>query len=258
MNAILTAGGIPKPGEPLYEYTQGKHKALLEIAGKPMIQWVLDALNASRAVEQIVLVGLDESSGVRSARPLVYLPNQGSMFQNIRAAALRLEELNPGVSHALVVSCDIPAIRGEMVDWLAEYVAARQGDIFYLVIERSRMEQRFPSSRRSYTRLKGLEVCGADLNAFRLSVVNSNIEMWEKLAAARKNVFKQAALIGYGTLLLLLLRRLTLEDAVRRVAGRLGLEGQAVLCPYPEMGMDIDKPFQLELLRHDLAGRGGK
>ena len=29
MDAIVTAGGIPQPGEPLYEYTQGKSKALL-------------------------------------------------------------------------------------------------------------------------------------------------------------------------------------------------------------------------------------
>ena len=40
MDAIVTAGGIPMPGEPLYEYTNGSPKALLDIAGKPMIQWV--------------------------------------------------------------------------------------------------------------------------------------------------------------------------------------------------------------------------
>ncbi len=27
MDAIITAGGIPKPEDPLYEYTQGKSKA---------------------------------------------------------------------------------------------------------------------------------------------------------------------------------------------------------------------------------------
>jgi NDP-sugar pyrophosphorylase family protein len=44
MDAIVIAGGIPEPGDPLYEYTQGQPKALLDIAGKPMVQWVLDAL----------------------------------------------------------------------------------------------------------------------------------------------------------------------------------------------------------------------
>lgn len=35
--AIVIAGGIPKEGEPLYPLSQGKPKALLPIAGKPMI-----------------------------------------------------------------------------------------------------------------------------------------------------------------------------------------------------------------------------
>jgi NDP-sugar pyrophosphorylase family protein len=39
MDAVVTAGGIPKPDELLYPYTLGKPKALLEIAGKPMVQW---------------------------------------------------------------------------------------------------------------------------------------------------------------------------------------------------------------------------
>ena len=44
MDAIVIAGGVPKPEDPLYEYTQGQPKALLDIAGKSMVQWVLDAL----------------------------------------------------------------------------------------------------------------------------------------------------------------------------------------------------------------------
>ena len=44
MDAIVTAGGIPRPEDPLYTYSHGDSKALIDVAGKPMIQWVLDAL----------------------------------------------------------------------------------------------------------------------------------------------------------------------------------------------------------------------
>ena len=47
MHAIVTAGGAPTPKEPLYPLTRGDYKALLEIQGKAMIQWVLDALNGA-------------------------------------------------------------------------------------------------------------------------------------------------------------------------------------------------------------------
>jgi hypothetical protein len=30
----------------------------------------------------------------------------------------------------------------------------------------------------------------------------------------------------------------------------------AVICPYAEVGMDVDKPVQLEMMRADLAKRG--
>jgi hypothetical protein len=79
--------------------------------------------------------------------------------------------------------------------------------------------------------------------------------LWDKIIASRKNVFKQAALIGYDTLFLLLFRRVTLAGAVARVAKRIHLTGRALLCPYAEIGMDVDKPFQLEIMRTELSKR---
>ena len=57
MDAIVIAGGIPQPQDPLYTYSQGDSKALIDIAGKPMIQWVLDALSGARQVDNVILVG---------------------------------------------------------------------------------------------------------------------------------------------------------------------------------------------------------
>ena len=45
MDAIIGAGGHIRPNDPLAELLpEGKTKALLPIAGKPMIQWTLDAI----------------------------------------------------------------------------------------------------------------------------------------------------------------------------------------------------------------------
>ncbi len=60
MDAIVTAGGIPQPGEPLYEYTQGISKAMLDVAGKPMIQWVLKALDEAATIDKVIIIGLPE------------------------------------------------------------------------------------------------------------------------------------------------------------------------------------------------------
>ena len=255
MDAVLTAGGIPKPDEPLYPYTQGKSKALLDIAGKPMIQWVLDALGGSSKINNVIIIGLTADSGVTCAKPLSYLPNQGGMLANIVAGVDKALELDPKTEHILVVSSDIPAITAPMVDWVVEAASQRNEDIFYNLIPREAMEKRYPGSKRSFTHLKDAVVCGGDMHVVSTETVTKNQEIWNKLIETRKNVFKQAALIGFDTLFLLLTRLITLDQAMERVRRKLNISGRGILCPYAEVGMDVDKPHQLEMMRADLEQR---
>jgi GTP:adenosylcobinamide-phosphate guanylyltransferase len=253
MDAIVTAGGIPQPGEPLYEYTQGKSKALLDVAGKPMIQWVLDAVCGATTIERVVIIGLPSESNVSCPKAVAFLPNAGGMLDNIKGGVNKVLELNPRATHALLVSSDIPAITPKMVDWVVKTSMETNDDVYYNVIARDLMETRFPGSKRSYTRLKDMEICGGDMNLIRAMTVTGNEELWNRIIAARKSVLKQAALIGYDTLILLLLRRVTLEGAVKRASRRLKVKGRAIVCPYAEVGMDVDKPHQLEIMRQDLG-----
>lgn len=253
MDAIVIAGGIPLPEEPLYPYTRGHPKAMLDLAGKPMIQWVLDALSESTTIENVVITGLTEKSGVACKKPHYFIPNQGKMLDNIRAGAQKVMEINKQAEHVLIVSSDIPTIKGEMVDWVVNAAMETDEDVYYNVIPREVMEKRFPGSKRTYTHLKNMDVCGGDMNMARASLVIGEVELWEQITNARKSPLKQAALIGIDTLFLLLLRRLTLEKAVEKVTKRLKITGRGIICPYAEVGMDIDKSHQLELLRADLA-----
>jgi molybdopterin-guanine dinucleotide biosynthesis protein A len=255
MDALVTAGGTPELGEPLYEYTQGKPKALLEIAGKPMIQWVLNALSASLNVESVVVVGIDESSGVTCTKPLTFVPNQEGMFENLKAAALKMAELKPETKVVVSLSSDIPAITGELVDWVVQTALETDDELYYLVHTREVMETRFPESRRTYYHLGNVDVCGADIHAFAVSLVTTHQDLWGRLMAARKNAFQQAALLGFDTLILFVLRLMTVEQAAQRVSQHLKIRGRAIFCPYAEAGMDADKPFQVDILRRDLEKR---
>ena len=255
MDAIVTAGGIPLPEDPLYAYTEGHSKALLEIAGKPMIQWVLDALSAAQKVDNVILIGVSPKNGLTCSKPLHFLPNEGRMLANIVAGVNQSLALNPQTERVLIVSSDIPAISGEMVDWLVTAIEKDPADIYYGVIPREVMEKRYPDSRRTWTPLKDLEVCGADINATHVRMATEHLEMWEALIGNRKSPLRQAATIGLGTLFLVALRRLTLTELVTRVCSRIGIEGRAIVWPWAEAGMDVDKPHQLEIMRADLEKR---
>lgn len=253
MYAIVTAGGIPAPKEPLYVYTQGQSKALLDVAGKPMIQWVLDALGASQYVDGVLIIGLGPESGITCAKPMLYLPNQGGMLSNILKGIEEVQSVHPGPQQMLVVSSDIPGIKAYMVDWLVERVRESDDDIYYNVIKQEVMEKRYPNSHRTYTKLKDMRVCGGDMNAIHSRAANSNMDFWRTIIENRKNPLKQASIIGWDVLFLLLLGQIGLQDALTRVTRRINLKGRALICPYAEMGMDVDKPHQLEIMRADLA-----
>jgi GTP:adenosylcobinamide-phosphate guanylyltransferase len=255
MDAVVTAGGIPRPDEPLYPYTQGKSKAMLDINGKPMVQWVLDALGGSRQIDNVVLIGLTEESGLTCSKPLSFIPNQLSMIENVITGITKVLEIHPSATHVLLASSDIPAITSEMVDWEIETTVQRDVDLCYTLIKKEVMEARYPGSKRTFTRLKGMRVCSGDMNVLHTSVVSANPEVWEKLVAVRKNPIRQAAIIGFDVFILALLGMITVDQALEKAAKRLHMTGAAIMCPYAEVGMDVDKPVQLDLMRANLGKR---
>jgi GTP:adenosylcobinamide-phosphate guanylyltransferase len=253
MDAIIIAGGIPQPDDPLYAYSNGDAKALIDVAGKPMIKWVLDALGGAKNVDNVIIIGLSPKSDLTCTKPVHYVSNQGRMLANIVAGVNKALELNNKTKYVLVVSSDIPALKPHMVDWLITTCMQTSDDLYYGVCPRKVMEKRFPGANRTYTKLKDMEICGADINITHVRMAAEHLDMWEDLIGNRKSPLRQAATIGLGTAALLFTGQLTLADAVERVMKRIGIKGRPIVWEYAEPAMDVDKPHQLELLRADLA-----
>jgi GTP:adenosylcobinamide-phosphate guanylyltransferase len=258
MDAIVTAGGIPKPSDPLYPYSNGNSKALIDIAGKPMIQWVLDALSNATEVNNVIIIGLSSADGLTCKKPLHYIENKGPMLSNIVAGVNKSLEINKTNEYVLIVSSDIPTLKGEMVDWLVKAAMQTQDDIYYGVCPREVMERRFPSSKRTYTHLKDMDVCGADVNIIHVNQVTQHLDTWEALIGNRKSPLRQAAVIGLDTLYQLWRRQFTLKQLEQRACERIGMKGRAIIWDRAEPCMDVDKPHQLEMMRADLAAQQNK
>jgi CTP:molybdopterin cytidylyltransferase MocA len=256
IDAVLTAGGIPQPGEPLYPLTQGQSKALLPVAGKPMAQWVLDALSGSERVGRIVVVGLAPGeSALTSRKELLFVPNAGSMIANAVAGIKKILEHNPSAQKVVICSSDIPCLTGAMVDWMITTCLASDHEIYYGLISQADMERRFPGSRRSYFAIKEGRFCGSDIILASTRLAGHYHPAWNEIVGARKNILRQAGIIGFGTLWLMLTHQMTIAEAERRAQTRLGVKGHILLDPYAETGMDVDKPRQYELVKNDLEAR---
>ncbi len=255
MDAIVMAGGIPNPEDPLYTFLKGDAKALVDVAGKPMIQWILDALGGAKRVDNVILVGLSPKNQLTCTKPLHFVPNQGRMLQNIVAGVNKALELNKKNQYVLLVSSDIPALKPEMVDWLVDTCMETKDELYYGICPREVMEKRFPNSKRTYTKLKDIELCGADINVIhvRMATEPDHMELWEALIGSRKNALRQASMVGWDTFFQLLTRSITLDDLVEKACRRIGVKGRVIVWNHAEPCMDVDKPHQLELLRTDLA-----
>jgi GTP:adenosylcobinamide-phosphate guanylyltransferase len=255
MIAIVTAGGEIEPKQPLYEAAHGGLKSMIMIAGKPMVQWVLDALSRSTSVSQVILAGLPPETDLVCAHPLTLLPNTGSMIGNVRAGAAEGKRLAPNESHALLTTGDIPALRPETVDWMVCQCQEVDQDLYYTLVERKALEAEFPGARLNYYHLKDMQVCSGQVRCFRIDAALEESPLWKRLNAAGSGPFRQASILGYDAAMFLMLRQLCLKAAEAAVCKRLGIKGQAVLCPYPEIGLDVDRLAHLEMMREFLFHR---
>lgn len=253
INVVLLAGGEISPDDPMYPQAPYGKRSLIDIHGKPMVQWVLDALCSSAHVSKVYIMGLESETNLRSTKPLLFMTDHGDLFENIRAGVLKSAEEHPGLDKVLIVAADIPALKPEMIDWLVEKVAQDSGKlIYYNVIPREVMEVRYPDAGRSYVRLRDITVCGGDLNAIDPRLFEQDQPIWKRLTESRKHPMKQVSLLGLDNLILIAFRLLSLDDAVHRICKKLSITARALVNPYAEIAMDADKPHQLEILRRDL------
>jgi molybdopterin-guanine dinucleotide biosynthesis protein A len=255
IDAIILAGGELDKADPLLEYAQVQKKALIKIAGKEMVRYVVEAIAGSSRVGRIFIVGLSAEDGTEFAAPVEYVEAAGGMLDNLVAGIERVMEVDPDVEKVVTSSADIPLLTTEMVDYFVDTCLETDHDLYYTIVEKSTMEARFPGSGRSFVPLRSGSFAGGDINMAKVSAIQANLPLARQFSESRKNIWQQVRLLGFGTLIKFAFRRLTIADAEQVASRALGCQGRAVITPYPEMGMDVDKPHQLDMVQTILEGR---
>ena len=253
MDCVVTAGGMPREDDPMYAYTQGKPKALLPFGERTMLERVIDALQDSKSIDNIVVVGLGSDMGMTFKRPVHHLPDSGSLVANNIAGIAWLREQNPNTGVVLACSSDIPLITAVMVDQLIQLCQPLDAHYYYTYVTKETMEKRFPHSKRTYVKLKGLDIGGGDLGLLHPSVIDANQELFEALANARKHAWKIAKVVGFKMLFKFLFRRLGIAELKVEAERILGAPVRIIELPYAELAMDADKPAQVDMLRAELG-----
>ncbi|MFN8495187.1 MAG: NTP transferase domain-containing protein [Caldilineaceae bacterium] len=231
--------------DPLVAQSGEPHKVLIKVAGKPMIWHVVNALANSRFIDRIVIVGLSPEDGVAFGRTVDYLPDQGGMMDNMVYGFSWLAQQESPAQYALLLTGDIPLLTGAMIDWFIEASQPLAKDVYWGIVEKQTMEATFPNSKRSYLRLVEGQFCSGDLFLGKMSAALGRQALFKQMVDHRKSVLQQLRLLGFRVVFKFLLRRLRMQDLLELFPRLLGLTGGAVILPFAEVGMDVDKPHQL-------------
>jgi CTP:molybdopterin cytidylyltransferase MocA len=253
VTAIVLAGSRPG-ADPLLEGRGVSTKALLPVAGRPMLAHVLGALVGHRAIGQVLVLAQDvralQADPALAAFAGVRFATSGEGISQSVMAALDQGAAMP----VLLTTADNVLLTGAMID--AFVAGARGSDIAVGMVERRVLLAEHPQSRRTWLKFRRGWWSGANLFWIGSDKARPLLERWRAVEQDRKKGMKIVGAFGPLLLIGALLRVLTIQQAVARLGRRLGVSARVVAMPQAEACIDVDKPSDLALAEAILARRG--
>jgi len=249
--ALVLAGGMKS--ELITQQQIHAEDALIRIANRFMVEYVVDALQGSPQIDKVIIAGpFQQLEKVYAQSKFVQItPNGETTVQSFLNA---YELVSPECEQILVVTSDLPLLTTDAVDHFLDTCQHLEGDFFYPIVNREVNEVKYPGVKRTYVHLKEGLFTGGNLILLKSEIVAGCIIEAEELIRLRKKPLSLAAHLGWKLLFFYLLRRLSIADAEKEVCRLLGgVKGVGVISPFPEIGIDVDKPSDLELVEKVLC-----
>lgn len=249
-DAIILAGG--ENSECLSRFSSQPYEAMIEIAGKPMVTFVADALAAAPQVARIFVMGpVKQLAKCNFPENVILVEGGKTITETIQLGmdVLGHEE------KVLVVTADIPLLTPVAINDFLNQCAEVEVDLYYPIVSKETNNRHYPGNKRTYVRFKDGTYTGGNIFLVNPVIVPQCLQVAKELIDNRKNPFKLCCLLGWGFVLSFLMGTLSLSKVKERVAELLGVTGTVIKSPYPELGIDVDKPSDLELVRTTFSFR---
>jgi GTP:adenosylcobinamide-phosphate guanylyltransferase len=249
--AVVLAGS--RPGRDAFAEQFGTDlKALIPVAGEPMVRRPVRALLESEAIEKILVLSQAPeriSAELPKDARLVVKESQGTIAETIENLILSHTTDFP----MLVTTADHALLDPQMI---AEFIAKAEGaDVAVGVVERRSLLARLPQTKRTWLAFRGGAYSGANLFAFGSIKALAAIEQWRSVEQDRKKGWRVLGALGPALLLGAVLRLRTLDQSIAALGRRLGLTARAVVLSNPLAAVDVDKPVDHAIVETVLAGK---
>jgi len=247
LGAVVLAGGKENK---LKQY--GENKALIKIKAKPMIEYVLDALLEVDEINRIVIVGpKDKLTTTLEAKVYKIVEASDSILQNL----IKGIEAIGDTDRILVVASDIPMITPQAVKDFLALTRREDADLYYPIISKEDNDKKFPGVKRTYVKLKDGIFTGGNLFLLKPGIIQKCLTQAEWILVNRKKPWKIAKILGWIFVIKLLLGTLDIAQLEKRASKVLGIKVLGIKSSYPEIGTDVDKPSDIEIVKRYIAGK---
>lgn len=251
----LVLAGRRGPDDPLASSRGASHRALLPVAGVPMLARVLTALRGARHVGRI-WVSIDAPDVLESVlAPFRDVSLHRSVESPARSVVDALDSMN--AERVLVTTADHALLSGARVDGFLAGAAATQADVAVGVVERSAFADADASAARTWIRLRCGSYTGANLFAFQHARARNAATFFARAERHRKKPWRMVAALGPTLALEYLAGTLDLESACRQVSRSAGAVIRPVLLDDAAAAIDVDKAADLDLAEKILAESSG-
>lgn len=247
-NALILGGGSRDSVDGL----EGP-KGLVDILGRPMLEWVIDALVEAESVDNIALVfpDMDLLSDDIKSKVDILVESNGEFSDNV----LRGLDALGNEKQVLAVTGDIPALTAEAIDDLVGRTLESKADFAYAVIRDSDIESQFPGSARTYLKLKDGRITGGNIIVIGPQSLHGVREHIQVFFEARKNPMSLAQILGLSFMARFAMGQLSFADLEKKMGGIVKAPCKALLTPYASIGADVDKPIDKVVVEKVLSAR---
>lgn len=250
--SALVLAGARSGGDALARAEGVATKAVIEIAGRPMLARVLAALADAGVRTPVAVLGLD-GAALQAAAGGIPCRSVDSPIGAGPAASLLAALDGPVALPVLVTTCDHALLTPAMVEAFVARSRESGADLCVGLAERATIEAAYPETRRTYLRLGGAQLSGCNLFYLADRRALAVLRFWQKAEQDRKRPWRIAWRLGPLTALRILAGRPGVDAVFALLSRRLGARVAPVILPFAEAAIDVDTAGDLALVRAILA-----
>jgi choline kinase len=264
---LVLCGRDPKRRELLKVHDpEGKYlsKALLPMLGKRVIDWQLEALQASSHVGEIYLLGLTQSDyPVKGQIQHIPINTTSTIMEKINAGSKIIIKNYPDLKHIIISTGDAPAITTKSIDlFFRELSQHNDADVFITGVPENITLEIFPDHGRVVGKFKDQSVYPGEMFALRYNILPVLENEINQLSNRRRQFNRRSDTTKLGPIMRYLARKpglwlmiikylrgiLTLDELEIILSKVYNLNIKTAIIPDPGFGMDMDLPEDYQKL----------